>query len=100
MTSVTKQVGEITVDLKDLSIWDFLGNFLVALEAQLRKDVLRCEDLWKEVTWEGQTGRIYERFDAYRETFVKDGTPIPWLKITGLAMIAWIRETNPEMFPK
>lgn len=75
-------------------ILDHLPDFTDALEEQLEEDYKRWGDTWKSRPREGQEERIFARFDAYRDQFVHGGTPIPWLKIAGLAFIAWYRETQ------
>ena len=100
MTSVTKQVGAITAELKDLRTWDFLGNFIIVLEEQLREDQELWGDTWKHRIKGGQEGRIRAEMDGYWDQWEHGGNDVPWLKIAGLALIAWIRETYPEMFPE
>ena len=72
--------------------WDFLQEFTEALKDQLIADDLRWGDAWLEKPIAEQELHIMDHIYAYEEAFQDNGTPIPWLKIAGLALIAWIRE--------
>lgn len=74
-------------------LYEFVPDFMIALEEQLKEDEKRHGDKWKELPREGQVERIYARFYEYQYKFASKGEPIPWLKIAGLAMIAWLRDT-------
>lgn len=50
-------------------------------------------------TKEGQEDRAKRCFDDYFDRFENAGTSIPWLKIARDALIAWVRENHPELFP-
>lgn len=76
---------------------DYLEDFAQALAEQL---VLRDEPRWKH-EWlrrprEGQEDRIEQDFARYFRDYHTIGTPVPWLKVAGNAMIAWIRENYPD----
>ena len=77
-------------------LYEFVPDFMIALEEQLKEDEKRYGDAWKERSREGQVERIYRRFYEYQYQFASKGTPIPWLKIAGLAMIGWLRDTYAE----
>jgi len=79
---------------------DFLQEFVAALSEQLIDDDKRWGCTWLNRTREGQEDRIFETFDKYFDDYQMDGTPIPWLKVAGNAMIAWVREQHPDLFPK
>ena len=83
-----------------MKVWDFLPEFTKALQEQLESDDKRWGDTWRQRTIRNQEtrieGHIRDYFDKYRNV----GTPVPWLKIAGLAMIAWIRDNRPEIFPE
>jgi hypothetical protein len=68
------------------------GRFAGALIGQLQDDEERWGDTWKKRPREGQEGRIFARFEDYKDQFENGGTPVPWLKIAGLALIALYRE--------
>ena len=74
------------------SLLDYLPEFVKALEAQLIQDQKRWGDTWKQRPREGQELRAKARFDDYFDQFKNTGAPIPWLKIVGEALIAWVRE--------
>jgi len=73
------KVSKITEHMRDgtLRIEDFLNEFVAELKEQLRSDYLRWGDTWLHSA----------------------ETPVPWLKIVGGALICWIREQHPELFP-
>ena len=81
-----------------MKVWDYLPEFVEALQEQLESDEKRWGDTWRKTdigTHEERiTFNIWNYFDQYRY----GGTPIPWLKIAGLALIAWIRDNHPEIF--
>jgi hypothetical protein len=79
---------------------DFLQEFVAALSEQLIDDDRRWGDVWLHRTREGQEARIFETFDKYYDDYQENGTPIPWLKVAGNALIAWVREQHPDLFPK
>ena len=70
--------------------------FSSELKKQLEMDYLRWGDEWKIRPRANQEFRIYERFNHYLNKFVDNNEPIPWLKIAGLALIAWVRENGKE----
>lgn len=74
-----------------------LPRFMKALFEQLESDFERWGDEWKNRPREGQEKRIFERFTVYYNEWTPGpddpfSTPVPWLKIAGLALIAWWRE--------
>ena len=77
-----------------MNLWDLLPDFMIALDKQLKKDQERHGDRWKELPREGQEQRIFARFHVYHYDFASKGTPIPWLKIAGLALIGWTRDKH------
>ena len=83
-----------------MNVWDFLPEFTEALQKQLESDEKRWGDTWKHRIRGGQEKRIRAILDNYFDQWEHGGNPIPWLKVAGLALIAWNRETNSEMFPK
>ncbi|MHC4748331.1 MAG: hypothetical protein ACYTFW_00510 [Planctomycetota bacterium] len=83
-----------------MKVIDFLDEFSEALKEQLESDELRWGDTWRQRYKEGQEARIWEHIQTYFDQYRNAQVPIPWLKIAGLAMIAWIRENHPEIFPK
>jgi hypothetical protein len=77
---------------------DFIFRFADALHRQLEADYERYGDEWRKLPREGQEDRIYQRLEQYWVEFSRDEIPIPWLKIAGLALIAWIRDTYPKSY--
>ena len=82
----------------NMKVIDFLFEFMDALALQLLEDEKKWGDTWLKRFPEGQEARIWEHIQTYFDQFFNAGVPIPWLKIAGLALIAWIRETNPEIW--
>lgn len=78
---------------------DFVKDFSKALKEQLDDDFKRWGHTWLKRPKAGQEDRAYETFMRYKDEFDKNGTPIPWLKIAGEAIIAWVREKYPYIFP-
>lgn len=89
---------------------DFLDEFLIELRAQLASDNESWGDTWLKRPKKGQADRVYDRIEQYyfdeklaqallgaENTRFTD--TLPWLKITRLALIGWIRERYPEHFP-
>lgn len=71
---------------------EYIPEFTEALKAQIEADDKRWGDTWKTRPVEGQEDRAFARFQDYYDQFKNAGTPIPWLKIVGEALIAWVRE--------
>lgn len=75
----------------------FLDEFKEELANQLDQDDKRWGDTWKHRPREGQEERIMERYQDYFNRYYSGEQEIPWMKIVGLAYIAWIRENHPEV---
>lgn len=84
--------------MSSIKVTNFMQEFVAALTIQLESDHTRYGDTWLQRMPEGQEARIWERIQTYFDQFRNVGKPIPWLKIAGLAMIAWVRENNPEIW--
>ncbi len=80
----------------EVTLLDYVFRFAAALSHQLLEDEKRYKDEWRKLPKDGQEDRVYQRFEQYWVEFSRDGLPIPWLKIAGLAMIAWVRDNHPE----
>lgn len=74
------------------TLLDWLPKFTSALREQLIEDQLRWGDTWLRRPRLGQEERIFARFDEYIHDYRVEGKPIPWMKVAGLALIAWVRE--------
>jgi hypothetical protein len=81
-------------------VWDFLPEFTDALTKQLEEDDKRWGDTWLQRIPEGQEVRIEEHIKSYFDQWRNAKHPIPWLKIAGLALIAWVRENHLELWNK
>lgn len=89
---------------------DFLDEFVAELRAQLEADDERWGDTWLKRPKKGQGDRVFgiikEYYDDERLAKSLLGEDplhvdsLPWLKITGNALIGWIRERYPEHFPE
>jgi len=77
---------------------DFFSEFVAALRQQLEADNKRWGDTWLRRPVEGQEDRAFARFRDYEDQFHHGGVPVPWMKIAGEALIAWVREQHPELF--
>jgi hypothetical protein len=77
-----------------MKLIDYLPEFVSVLEAQLEKDQERWGDTWKARPREGQEQRGFARFHDYEDQFLNAGIPVPWLKVAGEALIAWVRENK------
>jgi hypothetical protein len=76
---------------------DYLTDFIMALKTQLDDDEKRWGDTWKKRPIEGQEGRTRATFNNYFDMFENGGTPVPWLKVAGNALICWIREYERDL---
>ena len=83
-----------------MKTWDFIKEFTDALTEQLKEDQKRWGDTWLQRIPEGQEARIEEHIKTYFDKFRNVGTPVPWLKVAGLSLIAWVRENHPEIWDK
>lgn len=83
-----------------MKVWDFFPEVMSALEDQLEEDDKVHGDEWLKRTRKGQEDRIFDRLDNYYMDWFLNEVPIPWLKIIGLAMIGWLREKHPEVWPE
>jgi hypothetical protein len=79
---------------------DFLPEFLEALEADLNRGNEKWGDTWLKRNRQGQEARIKQWCLDQFDKFENVGTPIRWQSFAGEALIAWIRENHPEIFPK
>jgi hypothetical protein len=75
---------------------DYLPKFVDALKIQLEDDEKRWKNTWTTRTIDGQEERIFAKYRDYYDQWKNAGVPIPWLKIAGEALIAWVRENNHE----
>ena len=81
-----------------MKLYDFIPEFMEALEEQLKSDDARWGDTWLKRTREGQEERTRATLNDYFDQFEQAGTPVPWLKIAGGALICWIRVRHPELW--
>lgn len=78
-------------------LWDWLFLFGEALAHQLHYDEHRHGNIWRELPKEGQEHRVFAAFSRYYANFTMKGQPMPWLRVAGLALICWVRDTKPEV---
>jgi len=84
-----------------MKVWDFMTEFVTALTEQLKNDDMYWEFIQlKQRIPEGHEWRIEEHIKTYFDQYRNGGVPMPWLKVAGLAMIAWIRDNHPEFWNK
>ena len=90
-----------------MNVWDFIPNMAVALKEHLIEDKKRWEekgegggDTWLKRTRKGQEDRVWENYQTKFADYFADGVPIDWLSIIGNALICWIRENHPEIWPE
>ena len=83
-----------------MKTWDFLPEFIQAVENNLKNDDLRWGDTWLKRTRKGQEERTIKSFNDKFDKYLNGGQPIDWLAIIGDAFIAWVRENNPEIWPE
>jgi hypothetical protein len=81
-----------------MHVWDFLPQFTQALKEQLENDEKVWGNTWQHRDIGNQNERIYAKFQDYHDQWENGNNSIPWLKIAGLALIAWIRENHPEIW--
>jgi hypothetical protein len=76
----------------------FVSEFCDALARQITSDQERHGDTWRRLPAAGQEDRIYARILSYLADYHHSGEPFPWLKVAGLALIAWIRENKEDWY--
>ena len=81
-----------------MKVWDFLPQFVKALELQLIEDDKRWGHTWLNRTRAGQEERTIATFNDYFDRYTNGGVPINWLAVAGGALICWIREEHPEIW--
>ena len=100
-----------------MKLLDYYLSFVETLRKQLEEDDKRWGDEWKkrpikagpsnplisisltQAHWAHQNDRIYSRIKEYYDDWETGETEtMPWLKIAGLAFIAWVRETHPDTY--
>lgn len=83
-------------DIVKNKLSDYLPEFIDNLKNQLAQDQERWGDTWKQRPREGQEERAFARFRDYIDQYRNAGVLVPWLKIAGEALIAWVRENHPD----
>lgn len=79
-----------------MKLAEYLPEFFEAVRKQIEADEKRWGDTWKKRPALGQEQRAFDRFGDYKDQFDNAGTPIPWMKVVGEALIAWVREEHPD----
>ena len=83
-----------------MRVTDFLDEFVDALRKDLERGEEKWGDTWLHRTREGQEGRIKQYYLDHFDRFEHAGQPMKWESIAGEALIAWIRDKHPELFPE
>jgi len=79
---------------------DFLDEFVEEVKADLERGSKKWGDTWLKRPREGQVGRIRQYLNDHFDRFENAGTPVKWESVAGEALIGWIRDNHPEIFPK
>ena len=103
--TVTPEVGRPTLESKPTSVGEtppmlveFIPEFIDKLREQLEADQKRWGNNWLNRPKEGQELRTKARYTDYFDQFKEAGSPMPWMKVIGGALICWIRDQHPELF--
>jgi hypothetical protein len=88
--------AEMNNPVQDGSLLSYLPAVFKDITAQLTADNKRWGDTWKYRPREGQEERTFNRYLDYLDQYRNAGTPIPWLKVIGEAIICMVREANPD----
>ena len=75
---------------------ELIPEFVEELEKQLIDDEKRWGETWRNRDLLNQNERIFAHLNDYYDQYRFGGKPIQWLKVAGLALIAWVRENHPE----
>ena len=83
---------------ESVQVVDFIDEFIEKLREQLLSDAKRWGDAWLDKSdVEGQETGFLGKVVNYHKNFNNENIPMPWLKVTGYALICWIRENHPEI---
>lgn len=85
---------------EDNLLLNYLDEFVDTFREQLKTDFLRWGDTWRARPVEGQEERIFARITDYWDQYHFADRSIPWMKVVGLAYIAFVRENHPEVLFK
>ena len=78
---------------------DFLDEFIDVIKENLDHGEIKWGDTWLHRTIGGQEQRIQQYINDQFDRFHYTGRPVQWEAIAGEALIGWIRENHPELFP-
>lgn len=92
-----------------MNLMNYFISFVGALHLQLTHDQKRWGDEWKNRGYHGEDlkdcqeyrifARIQEYYNEWFATYLHGETgDMPWLKIAGLAFIAWVRQMFPDTY--
>lgn len=73
---------------------EYIPEMALALTEHIKSDQIRWGDTWMTRSKDGQEERVFARYTDYFDQFRNAGTPIPWLKVIGEALICWVRENR------
>lgn len=74
----------------------FKEEFVPMMVEQMKIDHRRLGDSWMMKTNQAYEKQVQKHYEEYFEMYEIDGKPIPWLKISGYAVIAQARHDHPE----
>ena len=85
-----------SISCKKITLKDYVPAFAEALTAQLKEDEKRWGDTWQYRPRIGQEKRIQARYQDYFDQYYNANVPVPWLKVAGEALIAWVRQQDTD----
>jgi hypothetical protein len=77
---------------------DYIFRFFEEIARQLEGDEGRYSDEWRKIPPEKLESEIFSHFERYWVEFSRDGIPLPWAQIAGLALVGWIRRNYPKSY--
>ena len=78
---------------------DYLPEFVEAVKESLESGEKKWGNTWLNRPRRGQIGRAYQYIQDVFDRNRFAGEPIKWESIAGEALIGWIRDNHPELFP-
>jgi hypothetical protein len=85
---------------RDVEVVDFLDEFMEALRADLERGAKKWGATWLHRPRAGQDQRIKQYILDQFDRAEHGGIPVKYESIGGEALIGWIRDNHPELFPE